>query len=138
MPPPLSAPNPAPSHPCSLGNAATSPRAPHPRTPHPPTHPTQLPDPASDIQWYRQKAATLHNAIQPEDSFKWPTYEPARGVHYGMFDYVLDTYSNFALVRHHRQQWGCAGCAGPCCCAITRRRPVPHPPVHALRRRLYQ
>lgn len=60
--------------------------------------PLQVPSPA-DFEWYRSSAAGLFNAVQPEDVFKWPSYEPSKGQYQASANYLMETTVLLAEVR---------------------------------------
>jgi GH35 family endo-1,4-beta-xylanase len=64
-------------------------------------------DPAQR-DWYLAKAGTLFNALVPENSFKWPDYEPCQGcVARANVDALLDFAADqrMSLVRGHTLEW---------------------------------
>lgn len=52
----------------------------------------------ADRDWYAATAASLFNAIQPEDGFKWPSYEPERGVFQRSYDALVRDVTDFGKV----------------------------------------
>lgn len=79
----------------------------------------QLPNPA-DAAWYAETAAGLFNAIQPEDSFKWPTIEPYQGYFQPQHAYLNTSFSRFAEVSAgaHVSDVCVCRCVSVCVCMM--------------------
>lgn len=50
-------------------------------------------------EWYSKTPADLFNAIQPEDGFKWPSFEWRKGNSDGMYLYIVEKFGIYANVR---------------------------------------
>lgn len=63
----------------------------------------QLADAQIHGEWYAKTAGSApFNAIQPEDSLKWPSYEWMNGQYESMFFYVRERFTDFARVSARR------------------------------------